>query len=88
MKDDEFILTPDSFKAIPLTPEEQAKVDRFRSDWERDPAKAVNAFMVAEPFLCVRAMDYCVGPDAFTEALILQIQEQWGLSRADFRTNV
>jgi hypothetical protein len=75
-------ITPGIFKAVPCTPEEQAKVDVLRTNWHREGAKAMNDFVKAEPSLVLRAMDSVVGDEAVRDAIVRVMQEM-GMTRAD-----
>jgi hypothetical protein len=70
------------FDGMPLSQEEQAKVDVFRINWRRQGAEAWDAFIAAEPSLILRAVERIVGPEAVREA-IESAMDRNGLTRAD-----
>jgi hypothetical protein len=82
--DDPADLTPAIFDGVSLTPEEQAKVDILRADWERRGSKAIEGFIQAEISLCLKAMDHIYGREAVADTL-RQVMTEEGITAADLR---
>jgi hypothetical protein len=76
-------MSPDLFNGMPLTPEEQAKVDILRTNWRHKGAKAMEAFIKAEPVLTARAVKHRLGPEGVRNLFLEELGKR-GVTIAEF----
>jgi hypothetical protein len=79
--------TPSIFDGLVLSEQEKATVDAFRAAWDRDPNKALDDLLCADPRLVLNAMDHAIGYDA-VRRLFQDVMDERGMTVDDLRANL